>query len=103
MKKYITTVNISIDVDTFDSNKLNELYDFINNSETEYNGNPIKCMFYIYGLADDSLKKYSFSHYGFQLNYETIRFISELFGKENVALSTVIISAPVNNKRNWRR
>ena len=101
LKKYATALNISINLADFDNTKLDLFHNFIKEHQTN-SADFLRCIFYVYDSNSDYYQKY-YAQAGIHLNYTTLSFTSELFERENISLSTVMISAPQNNKKNWRK
>jgi len=102
LKKYAAALNVSINLVEFDNSKLDLFFNFVKNNQTNSN-DFLKCIFYVRNPDLDYYQKYSTNQMGIQLNYTTLSYVSELFDKENIILSTVMISAPISNKKNWRK
>ena len=102
LKKYASALNIFINLADFDNSKLDLFYDFIKENQNN-SDDLLRCIFYIYNSDLDYHQKYLVNQAGIQLNFVTLSFVSELFERENISLSTIMISAPANNKKNWRR
>jgi len=100
IKKYATSLNISINLADFDNSKLDTFSDFVKSNRSD---NFTKCYFYVYNSDSDYRQKYSANQIGIQLNFATLSYVAELFDKENISLSTILISAPAKEKRSWGR
>jgi DNA polymerase-3 subunit alpha len=105
IKKFTSSLNIFINLEDFDNSKLDLLNDFAKEkaANSRHNYGYKKCVFVVYNSQNDYQQKYSASNLGIEFNFETISFLANIFEKENVSLSIIMISAPAQEKRSWRK
>ncbi|MDR0927111.1 MAG: DNA polymerase III subunit alpha [Ignavibacteria bacterium] len=101
IKKYAAAINIAIDISNFDNAKLQQLKEYISDQNDSKAASNI--VFHVHNPLNSYRRNYHFKAANTAYSNGLLTELGVLFGKDNLSVTITNPTAPVNNRRSFRK